>query len=344
MVRPQKKEKNEKRQWPVKRALGNTPTCRACAPSLAKTLQKGGLIKTEQPQWKAKEWHATVRERIGACVWGPTAVVRPLGVSISCAGLGPVLTQEHFVPPGMVYVLCIADSSFASPTLGRSAVNFVRQNCKAKHLFAYIAIPALGKGHCEMEHKVVDMPPAADEDLFVAAFHATPFLNRSASSKHNCFNDPRAVPFKEQRRHIHTRCPAVALLVISDYEELPKRSRRDVLSFVLYGKPPSDPQRETGRVDWLGSMCRLIEEHGLYPYGRRSRPVQGMNAGCIRLSALFGRCSSVLLCGQRRLLPRRVLDGNAAAVAHVTSKPAPIEGGVSAMWNISQKPYAKMTT
>ena len=58
----------------------------------------------------------------------------------------------------------------------------------------------------------------------------------------NCFNGPNVNVLKEQRNHIEKRKPAIALLVVFDYEELPQKSRQDVPSFVLWCKHPDGPQ------------------------------------------------------------------------------------------------------
>ena len=128
----------------------------------------------------------------------------------------------------------MAETAFASPNLGRSAVNLARQNCKAKHLFADIACPSAGEGHCEIEHRVVKI------------------------------NDPNAAPFKEQRKDIITRLPTVALLVISDLEELPAKQRASALSFVLTGRGPDNVF--WGLMD-AGPFALDIYEIALSDYG-----------------------------------------------------------------------------
>ena len=57
----------------------------------------------------------------------------------------------------------MAETAFASPNLGRSAVNLVRQSCKAKHLLADIACPSPGR--CDVEHRVVGTPAVREVTL-----------------------------------------------------------------------------------------------------------------------------------------------------------------------------------
>ena len=138
----------------------------------------------------------------------------------------------------------MVDTAFATPNLGWSALNLTRLNCKAQHIFADLGAPAAGKAHCEVQHQDVNMPPPAEEDIFVGCFRAAPFLNRPVSSRNqlNCFNGQNVSVLKEQRNDIEKRKPAIALLVVFDYEELPQKSRQDVLSFLFWCKHSDGPR------------------------------------------------------------------------------------------------------
>ena len=84
-------------------------------------------------------------------------------------------------------------------------------------------------------------PVEVVEDIFVAGFCITPFLNRDASKpKQSCFDDPNANPFSHQRFHIVHRRPAVAILAVLDFEDILKSQLHGALDFIIRGTDPRD--------------------------------------------------------------------------------------------------------
>ena len=102
------------------------------------------------------------RKATGTPVWGTAAVGAPIRISTSCAGVGPMLAAEQFLPPRKLEVVSLADTAFAAPSLGRSALRLTKKNVKAQHICANIAAPAKGKVHCKVQHKDVKEPPEED--------------------------------------------------------------------------------------------------------------------------------------------------------------------------------------
>ena len=84
-------------------------------------------------------------------------------------------------------------------------------------------------------------PVEVVEDIFVAGFCITPFLNRDASKpKQSCFDDPNANPFSHQRFHIVHRRPAVAILAVLDFEDILKSQLHGALDCIIRGTDPRD--------------------------------------------------------------------------------------------------------
>lgn len=188
----------------------------------------------ESAVWPARDWAATFRSRLG--IKG-VRESRALGLFISGMSSGsPCLALAQLLDDRPEDRRCrvLAISGVDAP-----AVRFAKRNLRADHLstgsFGAEAGPR-SVAHCEVHHRACETPAAAEEDLFVAAFSCAPFLNRDAArNRHTCFDDPRALAFWRQRRHVEVRRPRVAVFEVADFEEAPLATRPGVLAFLLDG-------------------------------------------------------------------------------------------------------------
>lgn len=208
-------------------------------------------IEEGHSEWKAADW-ADKFKRLLQLAWGDKNLgQKKLAISTCCVGPGPVLAAQDLLPPGKLRVMMVSEQSYAG-------ANFARQVCKPECLFFVSEAEPSERQYCEIHHDFVeknDLPPAADEDIYVGAFRLQPFLNkRTSKGATSCFNDPFAYPFRQQFKHIEARQPPVALLFVQDYDDVRPADRASALSFVLDARDQSD------NTNW---GLRYLKQYGL---------------------------------------------------------------------------------
>ena len=85
------------------------------------------VIALEDTRWNRKDWADIFRKRLGVPVWGPGPGGRSIGISISCASVGPASAAEQLLAASTVSVLSVADTAFSATHLGRSAITRLLQ-------------------------------------------------------------------------------------------------------------------------------------------------------------------------------------------------------------------------
>ena len=94
-----------------------TPRCRAPHPPVAACGVAVAPVVLAVP----------FRKRPGVPIWGPGPGGRSIGISISCASVGPASAAEQLLAASTVSVLSVADTAFSATHLGRSAITRLLQ-------------------------------------------------------------------------------------------------------------------------------------------------------------------------------------------------------------------------
>jgi len=191
-------------------------------------------FEEDDREWRAADWPTCFKKHLHVN-WGPKAVLgedstqSPLRLVTCCTGPGAAFALQDLVSQEAVKLVAAAETN-------TSAVKMMKQKEHFKDPVLFSSPDALidGKGYDELRHDTRHAPVEAD--IFMGCFLLEPFLNtNTALKKASVTDDPRAQPFRQQVRYLEKHKPPIALLFVTDWDELQPKQRAKAVAFLLDG-------------------------------------------------------------------------------------------------------------